>query len=223
MYCEHCKIYVETPTLECPLCKTNLKESDTLVNVSYPSIKKISNIRKLIKRIISTVLLSAMIICTMINFVLFNGNYWSTIVDAGCIACLIMLQYAIRKWIRINKTIFAGSFCLVALLIVIDMFATTSSIKVATWSLNYTMPLIFLGALAASTVFLFFGKVYFSEFCFTSLMLSIVNILLLIRLPYTIIKWPLILSGSLGVIVIMLHLIIFKEKFLEQLKRKFHA
>ena len=27
MYCENCKVYVETPTLECPLCKANLKES----------------------------------------------------------------------------------------------------------------------------------------------------------------------------------------------------
>lgn len=223
MYCENCKIYVETPTLECPLCKANLKESEIKAAVSYPSIKKISNIRKLIKRIISAILISTIIICTMINFVLFNGNYWSTVVDVACIASLIMLQYAMRKWIRINKTIFTGSICLVILLIVIDIFATSDSINKASWSLDYTLPLIFSVALISSTVFLFFGKLYFSEFCFTTVMLSIINILLLIRITLTPVKWPLIVSGSLGVVVIMLLLFIFRERFFDQIKRKFHA
>lgn len=223
MYCENCKVYVETPTNECPLCKHPLKKSDIEQNVSYPSIKKISNIKKLIKRIISTILFSAMIICVMINIILFQGNYWSAIVVVGCLAGLVMMQYAMKKWIRLSKTIFAGSVCMVLLLIAIDIFAANDSINKASWSLDYTMPLIFAVALISSTVFLFFGKLYFSEFCFNTVMLSIINILLLLRITWTMVKWPLIVSGSLGIVVIMLLLFIFRERFFDQIKRKFHA
>ena len=63
MYCKSCNVYVETHTLVCPLCKKNLIEDNTQEVVNYPSIKKISSIRKLIRRIVLAVCLSAIIIC----------------------------------------------------------------------------------------------------------------------------------------------------------------
>ena len=50
MYCKSCNVKVETHTNVCPLCKRNLIEDDTLEVINYPSIKKISSIRKLIRR-----------------------------------------------------------------------------------------------------------------------------------------------------------------------------
>lgn len=223
MYCKSCNVFVETHTLVCPLCKKDLTESQTLELVNYPSIKKYSSIRKLVRRIVFAVCLSAILICTMINLLTFKGSYWATIVDASCLAVICMFQFSMRKWIRLGKTLFTGAMCIIALLIVIDMFADKNQIRHATWSLDYTMPLILFASLMATAVFLFFGNRYFSEFYNHSIILSILNILTLIRINKTFVIWPILVSSSLGVVVIMMLLFIFKEKLFEQIKRKFHA
>lgn len=223
MYCKSCNVYVETHTLVCPLCKKNLIEDNTQEVVNYPSIKKISSIRKLIRRIVLAVCLSAIIICTMINLLTFNGSYWATIVDVGCLAVILMFQFSLRKWVRLGKTLFSGTLCIIILLIAIDMFAYKEKVSSASWSLNYTMPLILAGSLITSTVFLFFGDLFFSEFYNHAITLSVLNILTLLRINKTDVIWPILVSASLGVVVIMMMLFIFKEKLFEQFKRKFHA
>lgn len=223
MYCKSCNVYVETHTLVCPLCKKNLIEDNTQEVVNYPSIKKISSIRKLIRRIVLAVCLSAIIICTMINLLTFNGSYWATIVDVGCLAVILMFQFSMRKWVRLGKTLFSGTLCIIILLIAIDMFAYKEKVSSASWSLNYTMPLILAGSLITSTVFLFFGDLFFSEFYNHAITLSVLNILTLLRINKTDVIWPIFVSASLGIVVIMMMLFIFKEKLFEQFKRKFHA
>lgn len=223
MYCKCCNVYVETHTLVCPLCKKNLIDDNTQEVVNYPSIKKISSIRKLIRRIVLAVCLSAIIICTMINLLTFNGSYWATIVDVGCLAVILMFQFSMRKWVRLGKTLFSGTLCIIILLIAIDMFAYKEKVSSASWSLNYTMPLILAGSLITSTVFLFFGDLFFSEFYNHAITLSVLNILTLLRINKTDVIWPILVSASLGIVVIMMMLFIFKEKLFEQFKRKFHA
>ena len=223
MYCKSCNVYVETHTLVCPLCKKNLIEDNTQEVVNYPSIKKISSIRKLIRRIVLAVCISAIIICTMINLLTFNGSYWATIVDVGCLAVILMFQFSMRKWVRLGKTLFSGTLCIIILLIAIDMFAYKEKVSSASWSLNYTMPLILAGSLITSTVFLFFGDLFFSEFYNHAITLSVLNILTLLRINKTDVIWPILVSASLGIVVIMMMLFIFKEKLFEQFKRKFHA
>ena len=223
MYCKSCNIKVETHTNVCPLCKRNLIDDDTLETVNYPSIKKISNIRKLVRRIVFATCVSAILICTMINLLTFNGSYWAAIVDVGCLAVMIMFQFSMRKWVRIGKTLFTGTISIIALLIVIDMFAYKDQVSSASWSLDYTMPLILSASLLTCAVFLFFGNLFFSEFYNHAITLSLLNILMLIRINKTNCIWPILVSSSLGVIVLMMILFIFKEKLFEQIKRKFHA
>lgn len=223
MYCKSCNVKVETHTLVCPLCKRDLKKDDTLEVVNYPSIKKFSNIRKLIRRIVFAASLSAILICTMINFLTFSGSYWATIVDVGCLAVMLMFQFSMRKWVRIGKTLFSGTICMIILLIVIDMFAYKDQVSNASWSLDYTTPLILAASLITCTVFLFFGNLFFSEFYNHAITLSVLNILTLIRINKTDVLWPILVCASLGVVVIMMLLFIFKEKLFEQIKRKFHA
>ena len=182
MYCKSCNVKVETHTNVCPLCKRNLIEDDTLDVINYPSIKKISSIRKLIRRIVFAVCLSAILICTMINLLTFNGSYWSSIVDVGCLAVIIMFQFSMRKWVRIGKTLFTGTISIIALLIVIDMFAYKDQVSSASWSLDYTMPLILSSSLLTCAVFLFFGNLFFSEFYGHAITLSILNILTILRI-----------------------------------------
>ena len=223
MYCKSCNIKVETHTNVCPLCKRNLIDDDTLDVVNYPSIKKISNIRKLVRRIVFATCVSAILICTMINLLTFNGSYWAAIVDVGCLAVMIMFQFSMRKWVRIGKTLFTGTISIIALLIVIDMFAYKDQVRSASWSLDYTMPLILSASLLTCAVFLFFGNLFFSEFYNHAITLSLLNILMLIRINKTNCICPILVSSSLGVIVLMMILFIFKEKLFEQIKRKFHA
>lgn len=223
MYCKSCNVKVETHTFVCPLCKRNLVEDDTLEIVNYPSIKKISSIRKLVRRIVFAVCLSAILICTMINFLTFSGSYWATIVDVGCLATMLMFQFSMRKWIRLGKTLFSGTVSIIILLIVIDMFAYKDQVQSASWSLDYTTPLILAASLITATVFLFFGDSFFSEFYNHAITLSVLNIITLIRINKTDVIWPMLVCASLGVIEIMMMLFIFKEKLFEQFKRKFHA
>lgn len=223
MYCKGCNVKVETHTLVCPLCKKNLIEDNTQEVVNYPSIKKMSNIRKLVRRIVFAACFSAILICTMINILTFSGSYWAAIVDVGCLASMLMFQFSMRKWVRLGKTLFSGTICIIILLIAIDMFAYKDQVSNASWSLDYTLPLILAASLVTSTVFLFFGNSFFSEFYNHAITLSILNILTLIRINKTSVLWPILVCASLGVVVLMMMLFIFKEKLFEQIKRKFHA
>ena len=105
MYCKSCFVKVETHTKVCPLCKKNLIEDDTLEIVNYPSIKKFSSIRKLIRRIVLAVCLSAMLICTMINLVTFHGSYWATIVDVGCLAVILTFSPVLSIYAQKTETL----------------------------------------------------------------------------------------------------------------------
>ena len=159
----------------------------------------------------------------MINILTFSGSYWAAIVDVGCLASMLMFQFSMRKWVRLGKTLFSGTICIIILLIVIDMFAYKDQVSNASWSLDYTLPLILAASLVTSTVFLFFGNSFFSEFYNHAITLSILNILTLIRINKTSVLWPILVCASLGVVVLLMMLFIFKEKLFEQIKRKFHA
>lgn len=224
MWCEKCGVHVKTETNDCPLCKHRLQEDNIVTYLTYPSLKRVSKVRKIFERIFAALMISCIIISGIINYATFelSNSYWSLIVIFSCLSLLFIYYRCKRKWHEASREIFYSSIFMAGLLICIDMFSK-SNILAPSWSLDYTLPIIMSVSLLTCSVFIFIKKSFFKLFYGYTLLLCIINILLFFRLGYTNIKWPIIVSVSLGVLVLISSLIVLKENIKDELQRKFHA
>ena len=61
MWCEKCGVHVKTETNDCPLCKHRLQEDNIVTYLTYPSLKRVSKVRKIFERIFAALMISCII------------------------------------------------------------------------------------------------------------------------------------------------------------------
>ena len=224
MKCNYCNVIVDVNTTECPLCKHKLDGEVTGKQVKFPSIKKVSKAKKLVSRIIIALLLSSIFISGIVNYATFKytNSYWSMIVIGASISLLLIYYFAARRWYVFSKSIFWSSMLISFLLVLIDSFSK-EGVVTPTWSLDYTMPLIYAGSLIICFVFLFINRVYFSQFSFYTFLLVIINMLMLFRINKTEIVWPIIVCSGCAILVLILTALVLQDELKDEFKRRFHA
>ena len=94
-----CKIDIVDDTQECPLCHGVLdgeSDSEDFVSVTYPNVAEILKLPILVIRIVifaSVIVLAAAMI---VNYITFDGVYWSAIVAVGlfygCFTLVLLLK-----------------------------------------------------------------------------------------------------------------------------------
>lgn len=224
MKCEKCNVTINTKTSECPLCKHKLVGSIDNLDLTFPSIKKYSRIKKIFQKIFVALMFSVMVISALINYVTFEiyKSYWSVIVVFSCIVMLVIYKITKRKWYEFAKTIFGSVVLTGCLLIVIDCFSIEGITK-PTWSINYTLPILLASGLITSFSFLVINKQYFSQFIFYTIIFIILNLLMFINYKYTTVLWPILVCVCSAVIVLITLLVVLNDRLKDEFKRRFHA
>lgn len=217
--CRQCQVIVRDDTQICPLCKCVLDTDDSVEN-KYPDIWTKNYVIKLITRIYLFVAILTETILAILNYMYFNGTYWSVIVGVILAYIYLTLAYTVsysRAGYRMK--IIVGVAGAVLLLLVIDRVLGNNG-----WSMNYAFPVALLAVdFTVLLLVIFNRKNWQSYLCFElamiifSLIPVVLNWLGYIRVP----SFSYVALAA-AVFLFLGTLIIGGKRATTELKRRFH-
>lgn len=222
MYCKKCNVHVKTNTLECPLCKKTLIEDEIKTIESYPNMKNYRIRREMMKKICNFICLFSSIVCAIINAVTYDGTLWSLIVITSSLFALLCLSFMFKPGFNAGKYVLYMSFGIPILLILIEMFEGRNNIKIPTWSINYTLPLIMAFGLLVMMILMMCSRKLFADCITYFFILCIANSLMMFRFNHTNVTWPILLCILMVVFVLCFVIFFYGNRLKEEIQKKFH-
>lgn len=133
--CRQCQVIVRDDTQICPLCNCVLDTDDQVEN-KYPDIWAKNHVLKLLIRIYLFVAIVTEGLLVALNYIYFNGLYWSVIVGVILAYIYLTLAYTVSySSAGYRMKIIVGVAGAVLLLFVIDHVLGNNG-----WSMNYVFP-----------------------------------------------------------------------------------
>ena len=151
--CKQCGVIVRDDTAVCPLCKCVLDADDDAEN-KYPDIWAKNHILKLVIRIYLFLAIVTESLLIYLNYIYFNGLYWSIIVGVVLAYIYLTLAYTVsysRSGYRMK--IIVGVAGGILLLYVIDHVLGNNG-----WSINYAFPAALLATDVAVLLLIIFNR-----------------------------------------------------------------
>ena len=133
--CRQCQVIVRDDTQICPLCNCVLDTDDRVEN-KYPDIWAKNHVLKLLIRIYLFVAIVTEGVLVALNYIYFDGLYWSVIVGVILAYIYMTLAYTVSySSAGYRRKIIVGVAGAVLLLFVVDHVLGNSG-----WSMNYVFP-----------------------------------------------------------------------------------
>lgn len=217
--CKQCGVIVRDDTDVCPLCNCVL-EIDGETENKYPDIWAKNHLLKLLIRICLFVMLVAESILIFLNYIYFDGLYWSVI--AGVIFAYIYLTLAYtvsysRAGYRMK--IIVGVAGAILLLFVIDHVLGNNG-----WSINYVFPAALLATDAAVLLLIFFNRKNWQSYLSFQIAMIIFSLIpvILSELGYMTFSSFAYIALAAAVFLFLGTVIIGGKRATTELKRRFH-
>ena len=217
--CKQCSVYVHDDTGICPLCKCVL-DADGEAENKYPDIWAKNHIMKLIIRIYLFVAIVIESLLIFLNYIYFNGLYWSVIVGVVLAYIYLTLAYTVNySHAGYRMKIIVGVAAGILLLYVIDHVLGNNG-----WSIDYAFP----AALLAVDVTILFLVILnrrnwqsYLSFQIAMILFSLIPVILNL-VGYA--HMPLLADLALAVAVFLFlgTVIIGGKRATTELKRRFH-
>ena len=219
-FCDKCRIYIENPREQCPLCQNVLITSDDTSPLidHYPRIPLFHRDHRFLFNILLFISILSSSISLIVNFFFQKQGWWSVIVTAS----FLYFWIAVLNQLRTRNSLIGISnsvIILSGLAICIDfMYGFTR------WSFNYVIPALFLAALSAVLIISFLRKLRFTDFI---IYLVITAFLALLPVVFMLTGLSTLFLPSficiLGGIFSFIAVFIFANSdVLDELKRRFH-
>lgn len=224
--CERCNLIIYDDTIKCPLCKgviATLSPTDEVEHVSrsvmYPDVAEKMKILQLVMKIMvfATILVTA--ICMLINYMTYNGMWWSLIVGAALVYACFTVAYSVRRVTSHRTKILILSYLALLLSVLVD-----NIIGYTGWSVNIFIPIAVI-LLEITIVILMLVTVNWQNYIFMLITLSVISVLYLILIPLGIVNHELlsVVSAAISCFLI-LAVVIFGDKTAEnEIERRFHV
>ena len=188
--CIRCNIKIIDNALECPLCHGVLEVEGThdeagedhdaaLENgsksVTYPDVTYELRTMRFIIRLAIFASIVAEVAVLIVNYVTFNGVYWSLIVGIGLLYGCITLVYSFRERKSLQRIIQVQMFLGLAAVVLLDEMLGFKG-----WSYQYAIPLILMGVDLTMAVFMIVGIDGWQNYIMTEIVTFALSILLII-------------------------------------------
>ncbi len=223
-YCDKCNITIITNHQYCPLCHQVLQgENDDLIKEIYPD--KISYRRTVLpttKKVIMYITILSIISLIIINWVGFNGSYWSLIPISGIVYFWFLVRVGVFSKRNVAFRLATLTVLLIGLLIFIDFETIPENNG---WSLNYIMPLLLLSCNLAISVIIWAKRLNYRDYFFYLLIIIVFSLvpIILAFVNIVTILWPAV-SAFLVAVSILLFIIFFFPKLIkEEFQKRFHV
>lgn len=217
--CKQCGVIVRDDTDVCPLCNCVL-EIDGETENKYPDIWAKNHLLKLLIRICLFVMLVAESILIFLNYIYFDGLYWSVIAGVVFAYIYLTLAYTVsysRAGYRMK--IIVGVAGAILLLFVIDHVLGNNG-----WSINYVFPAALLATDAAVLLLIFFNRKNWQSYLSFQIAMIIFSLIpvILSELGYMTFSSFAYIALAVAVFLFLGTVIIGGKRATTELKRRFH-
>lgn len=222
--CNKCNITIETKQPYCPLCHQVLNgESDEKLSEVYPEHIVVRRmILPTTKKILLFTTLLSVLILALINYVNFDGRFWSLIPIGSIVYFWILVRVGVLSRRNIAFRIAFLTVLLIGLLIMIDYNSFPENNG---WSVNYLMPILLTTCNLAISVIIWIKRIYYRDYFFYLLIVVIFSLIPLILGIAQVISvfWPSIVAFGLAMFILLFLLVFFPRSIREEIKKRFHA
>ena len=223
-HCDKCQVDIQTNQKYCPLCHQVLMgEDDPNIHELYPEYVPLRReVLPLTKKIILFLTVVSIIILLSVNFVSWDGAFWSLIPIGGILYFWLIVRYGVLSKQNIAFKLALLTIVLVALLDLIEQF--TGNPEVESWALNYVTPFAFLACNLAISVIIWIRRINYRDYIFyliSIIIFSLVPIILALVNVITI-KWPSITAFGAAVFILLFIIFFFPKSIKEEIKKRFH-
>ena len=227
-HCNRCNVDVVDEAIECPLCHgvLELDDEDKVENISdmvsrsatYPDVTVSLKIMKLVIRIVIFASVIAGITVLLVNYLTFNGVYWSLIVIAGLVYVNLTLLYSFRDRKSIQRIIQVQMLAAIVLLQILDYLLGSKG-----WSFSYALPILFVGVDVGMVVLMIVGIDGWQTYIMTEIVTFILSIVIFVMRLCGLVKGSFFMIIAIAVTgIILLGTVLFGQKMVEnELKRRF--
>lgn len=227
-HCNRCNVDVVDEAIECPLCHgvLELDDEDKVENISdmvsksstYPDVTVSLKIMKLVIRIVIFASVIAGITVLLVNYLTFNGVYWSLIVIAGLVYGNLTLLYSFRDRKSIQRIIQVQMLAAIVLLQILDYLLGSKG-----WSFSYALPILFVGVDVGMVVLMIVGIDGWQTYIMTEIVTFILSIIIFVMKLCGLVKGSFFMIIAIAVTgIILLGTVLFGQKMVEnELKRRF--
>ncbi len=219
--CKKCRVEVLDDTSVCPLCSNVLEITEGSQGCTgYPDVKAASRKYALALRLYSflAIVLEAALIT--INYLKFNGIWWSAISGAAFLYFYVTLRYSLQKNTGYQKRIIIQIIGAVVLVIAIDHI-----LGYQRWSVNYVLPGAIL-LLDVTIIILMLLNIQNWQSYIPMQILTVVSAMaciLLWRRGFITSPIPTLVAMGCSVCMLLGTLMIGDRKAKAELKRRFHV
>lgn len=224
--CERCNLIIYDDTIKCPLCKgviATLSPADEVEHVSrsvmYPDVAEKMKVLQLVMKIMvfATILVTA--ICMLINYMTYNGMWWSLIVGATLIYACFTVGYSARRVTGHRTKILILSFLALLISILVDHV-----IGYMGWSVNIFIPSAII-LLEITIIILMLVTVNWQNYIFMLIATGVFSVLYLVLIPLDIVTFELLsVIAATFSCVFLLGVVIFGDKVAKnEIERRFHV
>ena len=215
--CKQCHIQIKGSLKSCPLCQSELTGSPE--KSPFPIIKAEYPLSQKMLRICLFITLVAIAICVGINLSRPQDGWWVLFVLAGSGCFWFSVLVALKKWHNIPKNILWQVIILSTLAVFWDWKTGYKS-----WSLEYVLPFLCIGAIISTCVLAYFLKLHTSEYILYLILDAILGLIpLIFLLKHKVsIFYPSAISVSISIIVFGGLFIFRRDLFFSEIQRRTH-
>ena len=181
--CIRCNLNIADDAIKCPLCNGVLEGSDEnahdlnqeSVSTTYPDISNSLRTMQLIIRIIIFAAIVSEVVVLFVNYMTFDGIYWSLIVGLGLLFGVLTILYCFRQRRSLQRIVQVEMFLGIILLILLDHLLGGDG-----WSYKYALPILFVAVDIGVVVIMIVGIDGWQTYIMTEIVTVLLSLVLII-------------------------------------------
>lgn len=221
MYCETCKVTVQSDTGVCPLCHERLDDRQPAGQL-YPPRPKMMSKQKfdLFTKIYLFVTLIVAAVTGIVNYIVSSRFTWSVVVLSALVYTYVVIKNTILAKTNIGFKILIQAVLMSLFLYAIDYFLTGND----KWSLEFAIPFLLIGNTLAITVLALSNNSMWRDYILYIIAVVIIGIVPFIFYLTHIIQvyWASLVSFLYSIFTVVGMIIFHKNKLTNELHKSFH-
>ena len=213
--CLKCNVLLDTLSDRCPLCNSEVKETN---NPTYPKIKlKFTNL--LFRKIMLLIAITSCISVALVNFILTPNIKWSIFVVLQILLMYYVFYHVLNGWKKVVRLLFILNIIVCLISIFWDYYTGFRG-----WSINYVFPSLCITYGIFMLILRFVNYFVFKEnssYIYLNVCLEFLPVLLL-NLDKISIGILAYISAVVGIINLVILIVFDGSSFKSDIERKFH-
>lgn len=230
--CPRCNVTVDKKLSNCPLCGAYIEHEDEDINspipaidYSYPVVDKSGVFRDIAFRVVLYAFLISIGICFLVNFLATHRIVWAYHIIFGWVVFWFTLGRSLFFHLDVRKQVFWYSvfFSIISYYIQCFIYHAFVVPEAQNWALIWAIPAFLLGGIALLFVFMVLRYKDWVRYSMplTAMCLVTAVPVIMAAVMYKQVHFMLCICLGVGIITLLFMMILGREKYFLELKKKF--